>query len=209
MKQGYFITFEGGEGTGKSTQVKMLEKILSEQGYLVYTTREPGGAEVAEEIRKILKSYSGIDPLSEALLMFAARREHFVKTIRPRIKQGYIVISDRFYDSSLVYQGILKNIPIEYLVQLKNMTLADFEPDLTIILDISSTIAKQRIADRQLCLDDYDLMSVDEYNKVRNGFKKIAEIFPDRCKIVDSSKHEKAVSSKINKIVTSFLKTSN
>lgn len=209
MKQGYFITFEGGEGTGKSTQVKLLADLLSKSGHLVYTTREPGGTEVSEQIRKILKTNSGIDPITEALLMFAARREHFIKSIQPRLQQGYIVICDRFCDSSLVYQGILKSIPIEHLIQLKTMTLGDFEPNLTIILDLPSNIAKERISRRQLCLDDYDLMSVTEYNIIRNGFKKICDTFPDRCKIVNSSAKESTISYKIVKIVKSFLRNNS
>ena len=208
MRKGFFISFEGGEGTGKSTQVKLLASRLSERGDLAYITREPGGTEVSEKIRDILKSSPSIDSITELLLMFAARREHFVKAILPRLKQGHTVICDRFYDSSLVYQGILKKISIEQIMQLKAMTLGDFEPDFTIILDIPSSIAKERTIRRQLYLDNYDMMSEDEYNTIRDGFRKIAEAFPFRCKVINASGDEKRVSSRIYKAIEKF-KSSN
>ena len=205
IRKGLFISFEGGEGTGKSTQVGLLADKLSEQGNLVHITREPGGTELSEEIRKLLKTTSDVDPITEMLLMFAARREHFVKSICPMLEQGYTIICDRFYDSSLVYQGVLKNIPIEQIVQLKIMTLGDFEPDFTIILDIPPSIAKERIQHRQLYLDNYDMMSENEYDIIRNGFKKIAEIFPFRCKLINASGDEKKVFSRICKVIEKFM----
>lgn len=139
--------------------------------------------------------------------MFAARREHFVKAILPRLEQGHTVICDRFYDSSLVYQGILKKISIEKIMQLKQMTLEDFEPDFTVILDIPSSIAKERTIRRQLYLDNYDMMSEDEYNIIRDGFRKIAEAFPFRCKLINASGDEKRVSSRVYKAVEKFKST--
>ncbi len=207
MKKGFFISFEGGEGTGKSTQVRLLANKLSECGHLVSTTREPGGSDISERIRDILKSSSNIDAITEALLIFSARREHFIKFIRPQLEQGYTVICDRFFDSSLVYQGILKNVSIEQIMQLKSMTLDGFEPDFTIILDIPPSIAKKRIQYRQLCLDDYDMMSEDEYNIVRNGFRKIAETFPFRCKLINASGDERRVFSRIYRIVQRVFQT--
>ena len=204
MKKGFFISFEGGEGTGKSTQVRLLADRLSEDGNLVFTTREPGGANISEKIRNILKSSPDMDSITEVLLMFAARREHFVKSIKPHLEQGYTVICDRFFDSSLVYQGILKNVSIEQIMQLKFMTLNDFEPDFTLILDIPPSIAKERIRYRQLCLDNYDMMSENEYNVVRNGFRKIAETFSFRCKLINASGDERKVFSRIYKAVNKF-----
>ncbi len=206
MKKGFFISFEGGEGTGKSTQVKLLADRLSEHGRLVFTTREPGGAVISEKIRSILKSSSDIDSITEVLLMFAARREHFVKSIKPHLEQGYTVICDRFLDSTLVYQGILKNISMEQIMQLKFMTLGEFEPDFTVILDIPSSIAKERIQYRQLYLDNYDMMSENEYNTVRNGFRRIAEAFPFRCKLINASGDERKVFSRIYKAIDRFIR---
>lgn len=204
MRKGFFISFEGGEGTGKSTQVKLLANRLSDRGDQVYITREPGGTEVSEKIRDILKSSPSVDSVTELMLMFAARREHFMKAILPRLEQGCTIICDRFYDSSLVYQGILKKIPIEQIMQLKEITLMNFEPDFTIILDIPSSLAKERTQRRQLCLDNYDMMSEDEYNIIRDGFRKIAEAFPFRCKLINASGDEKRVSYRILKAVEKF-----
>ncbi len=197
MKKNFFISFEGGEGTGKSTQVRLLADKLSEGGDLVFTTREPGGSDISEKIRDMLKSSADVDSITEVLLMFAARREHFVKSIKPRLEQGYTVICDRFFDSSLVYQGIFKNVSIEQIMQLNSMTLGEFEPDFTIILDIPPSIAKERIQYRQLCLDSYDMMSDDGYNIIRNGFRKIAETFPFRCKLINASGDERRVFSRV------------
>lgn len=205
MKKGFFISFEGGEGTGKSTQVKLLANRLAEQGNLVHITREPGGTELSEKIRDILKTTSNIDSITEMLLMFAARREHFVKAICPLIEQSYIILCDRFFDSSLVYQGILKHVSIEKIMQLKEMTLGNFEPDFTIILDIPSSVAKKRIQGRQLYWDDYDMMSESEYNIIRDGFRKIAEVFPFRCKLINASGDERKVFSKVQKAVEKFM----
>ncbi len=205
MKRAFFITFEGGEGTGKSTQVKLLADRLAMRGNLVHITREPGGTDLSEKIRNILKTNPNIDPITELLLMFAARREHFEKSIRPLLDQGYTIICDRFYDSSLVYQGILKNVSIEQIMQLKVMTLGNFEPDFTIVLDIPPSIAKERIQHRQLYLDNYDMMSEDEYNIIRNGFRKITEAFPFRCKLINASGDEKRVFARVYKAVEKFI----
>ena len=201
--RGVFITFEGGEGVGKSTQVQILAKKLIEEQKLVEVTREPGGSAIAEKIREILKTSSEIDSVTELLLMFAARREHFIKKISPLLLQGYTVICDRFYDSSIVYQGILKHIPIEQIMYLKNMTIGDFEPDLTIILDVSSEVAKKRVVARKLPFDNYDRMSEDEYELIRNGFKKIAEIFSFRSVLIGAEGNPSTVASKIRKAIKS------
>lgn len=202
--RGVFITFEGGEGVGKSTQVQILAEKLREEQKLVEVTREPGGSAVAEKIREILKTSSEIDSITELLLMFAARREHFIKKISPLLLQGYTVICDRFYDSSIVYQGILKHIPIEQIMYLKNMTIGDFEPDLTIILDVSSEVAKKRVVARKLPFDNYDRMSEDEYELIRNGFKKIAEIFSFRSVLVSADGNPLTVASKVYKAIKSL-----
>lgn len=203
--RGIFITFEGGEGCGKSTQVHLLAEKLKTEGKLVHLTREPGGSEIAEKIRGLLKSSSKTDSITELLLMFAARREHFVKKIFPLLQQGYMVISDRFYDSSIVYQGILKKVSIEQIMYLKNMTIGDFEPDLTIILDISSDEAKKRVTARKLPFDTYDCMSEQEYDLIRKGFKKIADIFSFRTILINATGNESIVFTKVQKAMKKFL----
>ncbi len=194
---GKFITFEGGEGVGKSTQVKLLAEKLRELGHKVFVTREPGGAELGEKIRSLLKTSTQVDPICELLLIFAARRDHFVKLIVPHLENNEIVICDRFYDSSLVYQGILKNVQIERIMELKQMTLGYFEPDLTIILDMDVEKSRRRLAERSLIADEYDSMNAEKHELVRQGFKKISEIFSFRTALINAGGSEINVFSKV------------
>jgi dTMP kinase len=201
--RGKFITFEGGEGVGKSTQARLLYEKLTEMKLKVRITREPGGDEVGEKIRDVLKSSSStkIDPLCETLLLFAARRDHYIKLISPFLEQGYIVICDRFYDSSLVYQGLLKKVPFEDIMTLKCMTIGDLEPDLTFILDMNADISMQRLVVRNLIHDEYDSMAKEKHNIIRDGFKKIADIFSFRTALINADGTEKTVFSRIMKII--------
>ena len=213
--QGKFITFEGGEGVGKSTQTQLLANKLREIGLKVQVTREPGGNEIGEKIRDILKSSSSkMDPLCETLLLFAARRDHFIKVIEPLLNLGYFVICDRFYDSTLVYQGLLKNVSYEDIMNLKKISVQDFEPDLTIILDMDVETAIDRVANRNLTLneailDEYDAMDKEQYNLIRKGFLKIAEIFSFRTAIVKANGSRDRVLSKIFKEVETRLLKNN
>ncbi|MDR3179736.1 MAG: dTMP kinase [Holosporaceae bacterium] len=200
---GKFITFEGGDGVGKTTQVTLLADALKTLGLKVKITREPGGNMVGEKIRCLMKSSSpsAMDPLCEALLMFAARRDHWVKLIKPLMDEGYFVICDRFYDSSLVYQGVLKKVPFEDIMALKKITIGDFEPDLTIILDVCSDVSIERLSGRKLILDEYDLLKKNEHDIIRKGFQKTAEIFSSRSVVVDAAGSEQKIFAKIMKIV--------
>jgi dTMP kinase len=186
--------------------VALLADKLSKLGLPVKVTREPGGDIVGENIRNLLKSFSSkMDPMSEALLVFAARRDHFIKLVKPMLEKGVFVICDRFYDSSLVYQGILKNVSLEDIMSLKRMVLGDFEPDLTIILDMDVETSIGRLSTRNLSLDAYDRMQKEEHEIIRNGFRKIAEIFSFRSVLVDGSSSEAKVFSRIMKAVQSLL----
>ena len=197
-----FITFEGGEGVGKSTQVKLLAEKLQNDGHDVCVTREPGGDIIGESIRSVLKSFTNsMDPLCETLLLFAARRDHYLKIIEPKLRQGSIVICDRFYDSSLVYQGLLKNVSFEDIMILKRMTIGECEPDLTIILDIDPAISMQRLAKRNLVPDEYDMMEKEKHSIIRAGFQKSSEIFSFRSILVDADGSEKKVFSRILKAI--------
>lgn len=210
MNRGKFITFEGGEGVGKSTQVQLLANRLREIGQKVQVTREPGGDEVGEKIREVLKSASQkMDPLCETLLLFAARRDHFVNVIDPLLKLGYFVICDRFYDSTLVYQGLLKNVSVENIMHLKKISVGDFEPDLTLVLDMNVEKAIDRVANRSLIMDEYDAMDREKYEIIRNGFHRIAEIFSFRTVMIKANGSREEVSDKIFKQVeTRLLKNS-
>ena len=201
-KKGLFISFEGADGTGKTTQIQLLSKRLASNGHKVHVTREPGGSDLAENIRQILKANPQLDSITELLLIFAARRSHFVETITPLLNEGYIIISDRFYDSSLIYQGILKNLPIEQIMSLKQMVMNDFEPDMTFILDMSAEAAIARVQSRKLASGDaYDEMSVESYEKVRQGFLNLAKIFDNRSYVINAECSANTISSKILKII--------
>ncbi|MDR2067861.1 MAG: dTMP kinase [Holosporaceae bacterium] len=194
---GKFITFEGGDGVGKSTQASLLEQRLRELGEKVYLTREPGGNELCEQIRELLKVSPKMDRICSLLLLFAARREHFVKTISPLLERGYFVICDRFYDSSLVYQGILEGIPIEAILELKRLTLQDFEPNLTLVLDMKAESSLHRLRSRRLIQDEYDALNIEGHNRIREGFRKIAETFSFRAVLIDAEGTKEAVHSRI------------
>lgn len=209
---GRFITFEGGEGVGKTTQVALLASNLKERGMRVKVTREPGGDEVGEKIRAVLKSASvtEMDPFCETLLLFAARRDHYLKIIRPLLQEGYVVICDRFYDSTLVYQGLLKGVSIEDIMRLKLMTIGDVEPDLTVVLDVDPEISLQRLSTRRfstptLINDEYDAMRKEQHAIIRHGFQKIAEIFSFRAVLIGSGGNERTVFRKVLKAVDNML----
>lgn len=197
MTRGKFITLEGGEGTGKTTQINNLHRYLTQLGVECIVTREPGGTEEAEKIRNLLVQRDGgdWDPLSEALLLFAARREHLVKKIWPALKQGKWVVSDRFADSSRVYQGMAQGIGINTVEGLYYMVAQEFEPDLTFIMDIDPEEGLRRSGKQnQMTLnlnesteDRYERLGLDFHEKVRNGFLQIAKDNPKRCVIIDAA----------------------
>lgn len=196
-ERGKFITFEGADGVGKTTQVAMLRDYLQQRGVEAVITREPGGGPIAEAIRGVLKSNSEIDSVTDLLLFFAARRDHFIKVIEPQLNAGKWVICDRFYDSTLVYQGKLKGVPIEYVMYLKKMTIGDFEPDATVVLDLDFYNAADRVSERNSSSDAYDQMGQHKYDIVREGFRQVAEIYSDRAVIVSASGNKNTVFSKI------------
>lgn len=194
-----FITFEGCEGSGKSTQVKLLKEYLEKLGQKVLLTREPGGTELAEEIRKVILSGKKIDdPLTEFLLISAARRDHVMNKIKPALAEGSFVICDRFFDSSLAYQGFAKGLDTDLMSAIVNLTIANFQPDITFLIDIEPEIALERI--QKFRSDDnnhYDQMGVDFHNKIRNGFLEVAKQNPKRVVVINGSKSQEEVSSSI------------
>lgn len=201
--RGKFITLEGGEGVGKTTQIHLLYEFLNTRRIKVKVTREPGGDEVGEKIRAVIKSaaITKMDPLCETLLLFAARRDHFIKIIQPLLEQGYTVICDRFYDSTLVYQGLLKNVSIEDIMKLKQMTIGNTEPDLTIILDVNSEVSTKRLSMRNLIQDGYDTMKKEQHDIIRKGFQNIAEVFSFRSVMINATENEQTVFAKVIKAI--------
>lgn len=185
-----FITFEGGEGGGKSTQLKRLSVSLKRAGFAVCLTREPGGAPSAEEIRNLLVS-GAVDrwqPQSEAFLNYAARVEHVSRTVKPALAGGQWVLSDRFADSTMAYQGYGHGLDLEDLQSLYRIALGEFRPDLTIILDIPVELGLERAGSRGDSEDRYERMGEGFHQRLRDGFLAIAAAEPERCKVVDASK---------------------
>ena len=194
---GFFITFEGGEGSGKTTQINRLASTLTHLGKQVVTTREPGGTVEAEKIRDFLVQRDGGDwsPIAEALLLFAAREMHYQKVIKPALENGKIVICDRFTDSTRAYQGYGHDLPLEKIEQLKKITIGDVEPDLTFILDIdckeglsrSNRRLENEVSEAESKEDRFENMELAFHEKLRQGFISIAKNDPDRCAVIDAS----------------------
>jgi len=208
--KGKFITFEGGEGTGKSTQVALLGDALRNIDIHVVTTREPGGAPGAEEIRNLLVKgeVNRWTPMSEALLNYAARAEHLDKTVYPALDQDQWVISDRFADSTMAYQGFGHGVDHEALNALGSAVLGEFKPDLTIIFDLDLHIGLGRAQARGEGEDRYERMGQNFHERLRQGFLDIAAAEPERCSVIDASGSIDQVSATIRKVVSERLQVS-
>lgn len=196
---GRFITLEGGEGAGKSTQIVRLRSMLEQLGRTVVTTREPGGAPGAEMVRKLLVEgpTERWDGTTEALLHFAARRDHLRSTVWPALKQGAWVISDRFADSTVAYQGYGHGLDRTMLGKLYGIAVGDFRPDLTLILDLPIEIGLGRAAARRGNETRYESLPADFHVRVRTGFLDIAAAEPRRCVVIDATQTIDAVAAAI------------
>lgn len=188
QSRGIFITFEGGEGAGKSTQVGLLATALEQKGYAVIKTREPGGVLIAERIRDILVNQPNpLNPISQLLLLNVARLEHLNNLIIPSIKQGKIVICDRFCDSTMAYQGYGQGISIEQVKLIHQFISGSFMPDITFVLDIGieesvkRVINRSKISQKTISKDYFESLGTDFHQRVRNGFHQITQDNPHRC----------------------------
>ena len=206
--RGKFITFEGGEGTGKSTQTGLLAKALEDAGIEVLTTREPGGTQSAEEIRALLLDgeLERWHVKSEAFLHFVARIEHLDKTILPALEQGTWVISDRFSDSTLAYQGAGHGIDRADLLAIKQLAIGDFAPDLTLLLDLPPDEGLARAFARAGNDDRYERRDLDFHIRIRNAFLDLARQESNRMKVVDANQSVDGVQSDILLAVTEKFK---
>lgn len=207
-KKGCFITLEGGEGAGKSTQIARLKAFLEKQGCAIVTTREPGGAPGAEMVRKLLVEgpVERWDGITEALLHFAARREHLRSTVWPALKRNDWVVSDRFADSTMAYQGYGHGIDRTLLDKLYRIAVGDFRPDLTLILDLPVETGLARASARRGNETRYESLPRDFHERVRKGFLDIAAAEPARCAVIDATADVDAVASAIAEAVTLRLK---
>jgi len=206
---GKFITFEGGEGAGKSTQIRMLLDALKEKGIETISTREPGGSEGAEEIRNLilLGDKDKWDGETEALLFFAARRDHLVRTIWPALKAGVWVISDRYVDCTRVYQGYGRGSDKAGIETLYRFIAGDFEADLTYVLDVPPEVGLPRVMARTQenwtpdSINRLEKMELDFHRRVREGYLDLARKNPHRFAVVDSTHGIKAVQAEIRKVL--------
>lgn len=193
-----FITLEGPEGSGKTTAVKEAVSKLQEMGYQIVQTREPGGTPISEQIRNVIldKANTAMDPRTEALLYAASRRQHLVEKVWPAVKEGKIVICDRYLDSSLAYQGGARGLGVEEILNVNLFATENTWPDLTLLFDIDPKVGLARIAsnaDREV--NRLDLEKLDFHNKVRATFLQLAKRYPDRYVIIDASQSKEKVAS--------------
>ncbi len=208
MARGRFITFEGGEGAGKSTQVRRLVETLARRGIEAVATREPGGAPGAELIRKLLVDgpASRWEPLTEALLHIAARREHVVCTVWPALERGQWVISDRFADSTMAYQGYGQGADRATLAALHRLVVGEFVPDLTLVLDLPVALGLARAGERDAGGSGrYERMDVAMHRRLREGFLAIARSEPGRCVVLDASLGPDDVAAAVERAVRQHL----
>jgi dTMP kinase len=198
MTAGRFITLEGGEGAGKSTQLRRLAETLAKSGFEVVTTREPGGSPSAEKIRGLLLDPAARwEPAAEALLHFAARSDHYTTVIAPALRRGAWVVCDRFADSTRAYQGYGLGLDAAVIETLYEITLGDFAPDLTLVLDLPVETGMERIRRREGMADRYERMDRAFHERLRRGFLDIAARNPERCTVIDADADPDTVFSRI------------
>lgn len=194
-----FITLEGGEGAGKSTQARRLSGALRARGIDVVLTREPGGSPGAEDIRKLLvEGEPGRwDPEVETLLMFAARADHLAHTIKPALAKGQWVVCDRFGDSTYAYQGVGRGVPCERIREIQNVTIGEFSPDLTLLLDLPVEEGMQRIGTRAHAENRFEKFGPEFHARLRQFFRELAAREPARCVLIDAATSPDTVSDSI------------
>ena len=189
MSRGRFITFEGGEGTGKSTQVRLLASALTQSGLNVVQTREPGGSPSAEEIRALLVTGAADrwSPMAETLLFYAARVEHWRQVIEPALARGAYVICDRFADSTMAYQAYAGGLDRRVIDDLHRLTMVDATPDLTLVFDLPVDEGLRRAAARRGDETRFESKGPDFHERLRQGFLDIAKRDPKRCAVIDAA----------------------
>ena len=195
--RGKFLTLEGGEGAGKTTLIRALEAWLKDRGIEVVITREPGGTPGAEQLRDILLkgATDRWSPVTEALLMYAARVDHVERLIEPALARGAWVISDRFADSTMAYQGTAGGVPVARIRQIHAAALGDFNPDLTLILDLDPRTGLERTVTRGEDATRFERFDADFHARLRQAFLDIAKAEPERCSVLDAGESPDAVAA--------------
>ncbi len=199
MKKGLFITFEGADGCGKTTQLTLLDEYFNKAGRKTLLTREPGAGILGARIREILLNYDGeVSPNCESFLFLADRAQHVEGMIKPALEEGTIVLCDRYTDSTLAYQGYGRELDMERIKYLNNLATSGLKPDLTIVFDVDIETSLSRVGKSK---DRMESAGVDFFNRVRRGYLEIAKQEPDRVKILDSSDTIENVHRKVIELV--------
>lgn len=204
MKKGLFIVFEGGEGTGKTTAIESIYDWIQEKDLKCIKTREPGGIKISEEIRQVIldKNNTKMDGRTEALLYAAARRQHLVEKVIPALNEGYVVLCDRFIDSSLAYQGFARGLGIDEVMIINKFAIGEYMPDLSILFDLEPKIGLERIStsgEREI--NRLDLEKIDFHEKVREGYNKVYKENRDRIVKINAAQSKEGVLKEIKKIL--------
>ena len=203
MQKGLFITFEGADGSGKTTQLNNVKTFLEEKGYSVIVTREPGALDIGQKIRDILLHHKGVvADRCEMFLFLADRAQHVEAYIKPALEQGKIVLCDRHTDSTIAYQGYGRGENIEQLEYLNNLATGGMKPDLTFVFDVSTDIAMTRVGKEK---DRMESAGIEFHKKVRQGYLEIAKQEPERVKVVDANNSIEKVFEDTKKILDAFL----
>jgi dTMP kinase len=203
---GVFITFEGGDGSGKTTQVALLHSWLEEHGHTVVVTREPGGTDVGLELRDIILHRKGfLAPRAEALLYAADRAHHIYTIVRPALESGSIVVQDRYLDSSVAYQGAGRVLAEEEVRDLSLWATENLLPDLTIVLDAPAATLRQRISQDNRVYDRLEAEGDDFHERVRDAYRRLADAEPERIHILDATDDPQAIHQRITELVSARL----
>ncbi|MBQ6655569.1 MAG: dTMP kinase [Erysipelotrichaceae bacterium] len=207
MEKGLFITLEGCEGSGKTTAAKTVSRKLTEDGFDVLYTREPGGIDIAEQIRRVILDINNtaMDERTEALLFAASRRQHLVEKVIPALEQGKIVICDRFIDSSLAYQGYARGIGMDNVMKINEFAIDKHMPDLTVYFAIDPEDGLKRLTGRDE-INRLDVEKVNFHKKVQEGYEKLLEMFPERIRTIDASKDRQTVAEDCYRLIRNWLR---
>ena len=203
LKQGLLITMEGPDGSGKTLQMDLLEKALREQGYPVIRSREPGGTRIGEAIRSVILNpeYTEMDQMTEAMLYAASRAQHVAEKIKPAMAEGYIVLLDRFLDSSLVYQGIARGMTIETIEAINQFATGGLQPDATIMVYIDYEEGLRRKKQQNGSLDRMEAEQDNFHRRVNEGYLQLAHRYPERIQLIDGARDPQTIHQDILKRV--------
>lgn len=201
---GGFITIEGVEGAGKTTQLRLLAEWLRARGHRVRETAEPDGTRLGEDLRALFTTAPSPEPLAEALLFVAARRQHVAEVIRPALAAGEIVLSDRFADATLAYQGYGRGVPLATIEALNRLATEGLRPDLTLLLDLDVAAGLARLGGR--ALDPFEALGLDFHERVRKGYLELAAREPDRFVVIDAARRPEEIQAVIREAVERLLR---